>query len=201
MKSPRIVSIVAAICFAAVSTLPFAALANTGTDLPEFSTIEQFVLRHFAAKPSYQAGDLLTRSAADEVLKSIQKLGWVPADANSISSAIPSDQEFIARQLRTPRGERFMRQISGYELSYDRIDRLSQLPDGRRQVYDLVRGKDGYKLIEYLTSSSGGKNLGKMLGSSSKGANFNQPTGRIYTVNALIARLRLSYAQSLTNAQ
>jgi hypothetical protein len=165
--------------------------------LPQFSNVEQYVLRYFSAKPTYRQGDLLTRTDAQAVIKAIQATGWRIADARTILTQIPSDQDFIARQLYTAKGEKFMRKISAYPLAYDRLDHLSRLPDGRKTVLELIRGKDGHKMIEYMTQSAGGKNLGKMLGQAAQGVDFNQPTGRIYTVKAFIERLRTSYQQTV----
>ena len=47
-------------------------------------------------------------------------------------------------------------------------------------------------MIEYMTQSRGGRELGKMLSKAPNGADFNQPTGRIYTLDGLLAQLKKS---------
>jgi hypothetical protein len=83
-----------------------------------------------------------------------------------------------------------MRQISKMALAYDRIDRLAPLPHGQQTIRDLIRGPDGYKLIAYMTGTSGGTQLGRMLSTSPNAAGFNSATGRIYTAEALIEKLK-----------
>jgi len=83
-----------------------------------------------------------------------------------------------------------MRQISKYPGAYDRMDHLSQLPRGQRMLGDLVKGPDGYKMIEYMATAKGGQQLGKMLSETPKGHHFNRPTGRIYTAEQLLAQLK-----------
>jgi hypothetical protein len=61
-------------------------------------------------------------------------------------------------------------------------------------VRDLIRGADGDKLIEYLTTTRGGRNLGSALAGARQGANLNQPTGRIYTADELMAAIEESLA-------
>jgi hypothetical protein len=89
-----------------------------------------------------------------------------------------------------------MRQSAGFPLAYDRMDHLERLSDGQRILDRLVDGPDGYKLIEYLTSAPGGKNMGKMLTEAPHGVDFNKPTGRIYTQEQLLDRLKESHAKA-----
>jgi hypothetical protein len=88
-----------------------------------------------------------------------------------------------------------MRSVSEYPDAYDRLDRMSQLRNGQRTVRDLIRGPDGYKLIEYMTTASGGEHLGDMLADGPGGQGFNKPTGNIYTAGQLLEALHKSYEQ------
>ena len=87
-----------------------------------------------------------------------------------------------------------MRQISSYPNAYDLLDRLSRLPRGRQTVRDLIRGPDGYKMLQYMTTSAGGRQMGKQLSNSPGAGKFNEPTGRIYTAEDLLRRLEQSRA-------
>ncbi len=90
-----------------------------------------------------------------------------------------------------------MRQSCKYPDAYDRLDRLSRMPMGHQNVDALIAGPDGYKMIQYMTSTSGGRNLGQMLSQDPRGANFNSPTGRIYTADQFLQRLTESYQAEL----
>jgi hypothetical protein len=162
-----------------------------------FATIEQAVRRTFAAQGDRRTGDLIVRSEAEAALRQVEKAGWKVPRREEILRKVHGDQDFLAENLRTPAGMMFMRQISGYRLGYDRLDRLSDLPRGQQMVLDLIRGPDGYKMIEYMTSEPGGKEMGRMLNGAVNGAGFNNPTGRIYTVNSLVAELKRVYDASL----
>ncbi len=61
-------------------------------------------------------------------------------------------------------------------------------------------GPDGYKMLQYTTTTSGGGELGKMLSNSPGAGDFNASTGRIYTVDGLLDRLRQSRAASVKAA-
>jgi len=75
-----------------------------------------------------------------------------------------------------------------------------RLPHGEQTVHDLIRGPGGDELIKYLTATRGGASMGKLLSHSSGAADFNKPTGRIYTVAALVDRLQKSYAAASQRA-
>ncbi len=90
-----------------------------------------------------------------------------------------------------------MRQSGKYPLAYDRIDRLSRMIMGEKNVRALIRGPDGYKMIQYMTSTPYGRNMGQMLSQDPRGADFNSPTGRLYTADALLGRLQQSYDAEL----
>lgn len=168
--------------------------------IPSLSEVRQVVLRYFKAQPDFRSGDLITRNQVEPLLRQLQKLGLPLPDAKQILELTPASDEFLAQQLRTPNGRSFMRKISGYKDAYDRVDRLSRLPIGQQTVRDLIRGPGGEKMIEYMTTASGGKELGKMLSDAPLGKNFNDPTGRLYTVEKLMARLEQSRDASIKAA-
>lgn len=67
-------------------------------------------------------------------------------------------------------------------------------------VRDLARGPDGAKLIHYMTQTSWGEQLGRQLEHTRQGRDFNQPTGRIYTLADLQRRLAESYRRQFEQA-
>jgi hypothetical protein len=159
---------------------------------PTANEVQTAVKQYFARLPGYQAGDLIDRSQAAAMFADFQRRGWIVQQGEVLLQQVPSPDGFLARELRTPQGKAFMRRIVRIPQCYDRVDRLSQLIRGEQTVRDLIRGPDGYKMIEYLGTSQGGKQLGRMLSSAPNGTNFNQPTGRIYTAEALASKLRVT---------
>jgi hypothetical protein len=169
--------------------------------IPSMSEIRDAVLRYFRDQHDYRAGDLVTKEQVEPLLRQLQRMGLPLPDAKQILEKVPAKDEFLAEQFATPNGQSFMRQISGYKDGYDRVDRLSRLPYGRQTVIDLIRGPDGYKMIEYMTTSPGGQALGGQLSDAPLGKDFNEPTGRIYTAEKLLPRLEKSRDASVKAAK
>lgn len=160
--------------------------------LPAFSTIEKIVHDHFR-KNHIDRRALLSRGEVQPLFAQFEKAGWKVEDEKDILDHVLADNDFMVQQLRTPQGRQFAAQIARYPEGYDRADRLRRLPRGERFLSDMVRGPDGYKLIEYMTMSPYGYNMGLMLSDTPDGRDFNQPTGRIYTSDQFLKRLRESY--------
>ncbi|MCE5269211.1 MAG: hypothetical protein LLG00_15145 [Planctomycetaceae bacterium] len=165
--------------------------------IPQFSEVRQAVLRYFQARRDYRPGDLITRQTIAPLLGQLQQKGLPLPDSKQILESVPSDDGFLARQLATPAGRSFMRQVARYPDAYDRLDRLSRMPRGEQTVRDLIRGPDGYKMLQYMTTTPGGEEMGRMLSNAPGAGDFNAPTGRIYTVDALLAQLEKSHAASV----
>jgi hypothetical protein len=169
------------------------------TDRPEFVLVLQIVQQHFASLVGYQAGDLLTRSQVEPLLQQLQDAGWDFPERAEITELVLPDDSFLARQFGTPAGRAFMRKIARHPGAYSQVDRLSSVSGGERIVRDLVRQRGGEKFVEYLTTTKGGRNLGNTLSHARRGVDLNKPTGRIYTANDLLDRLRLIYEQPAAN--
>jgi hypothetical protein len=161
--------------------------------IPSFKDLDQLVRKYFAAKEDFETNDLISQSDVEPLFKQIPKKGFPLTDLAKILADVPDDNEFLVQELSTPDGRKFMRQISRYDDGYDRVDRLIRLPRGKATLDSLVTGPDGYKMIQYMTTTSGGKALGNQLSNASKGSEFNEPTGRIYTMPMLLTRLQYSY--------
>jgi hypothetical protein len=142
--------------------------------------------------------DLLSQADAQAVVQALAHGGWEVADGNQIVKKLLPDNDAVVVELRTHAGVNYMRQISKYPKVYDCLDHFVRLPRGQRMLHDMTILPDGYKLVEYLTTTSGGKNLGAQLSQTPRGANFNQPTGKIYTAEQLLAALKTSY-DAMTN--
>lgn len=144
---------------------------------------------HFASLPDYQPGDLVTRSQVAEALAKVADAGADVPNAEQILAASVPDNSFLARELSTPAGRKFMRKVARHPGAYSRLDRLSSISRGQTVVRDLIRSSEGDKFIEYLATTRGGRKLGSTLAGARQGTDLNEPTGRIYTADDLLAAL------------
>ena len=164
--------------------------------LPKWEQVQRAAGAALRSRPDSQPGDIIAKSEAQACFAKLAALGWEPSDAQQIVAAVPGDDEFIVKHLRGKNnkdGQRFMRHVAKYPEGYDRLDRMIRLPRGETITEDLIHNPGGYQMVEYLATAQGGIEMGKMLSETPKGKNFNQPTGRIYTAEQLMARLRKSY--------
>ncbi len=168
------------------------ALEADAKERPKFSEVEQLV-RHYFDLNGIQAGEIISQGQVATIFVGLADLGWDVHDQQEILEAVCADDDFLVRLLRTPAAEGFVRKLATLPGGYDRLDRLSRMPYGRQTVRDLVEGPDGYKLLQYMTKTSGGKALQDMLTRAPAGKGFKKPTGRIYTSEQLVRRLRESY--------
>ena len=183
-------------CFLAVLTLADSGRAAQQPPRPPFEVVVGALQDHFQSQEDYRPGDLVTQSQIVAALESVRDAGWDVPDAERIVELAPADNSFLATQLGTPAGRKFMRKVARHSGAYIRLDRLSSLPRGKKLVRDLIAQRDGDKFIEYLATTTGGRNLGGMLANAKQGANLNAPTGRIYTADDLLAELQRVYAKS-----
>jgi hypothetical protein len=163
--------------------------------LPAWPQVSQAIDRYYAKDKSRQPRDIITQSQTSPVFAELQKLGWNVADRDALLARVPSDNDFIVKQLRSKQGKEFMRDFTKYPDGFDKLDQLAKMPHGKANVEALVKGPDGYKLLEYMTTTKGGANLQKQLSHAPKGKGFTKETGRIYTVEALKQELKKSYAR------
>ena len=165
-------------------------------ELPKWDQVERAARSAMCSREGYRPGDILARSEAQSCFARLAALGWEPAGAAELTAAVPADDEFIVKHLlgkNNKDGQRFMRHVATYPEGYDRLDRMIRMPRGEIITEDLIHNPGGYQMVEYLATAQGGYEMGKMLSQTPKGKNFNQPTGRIYTADQLIARLKASY--------
>lgn len=159
----------------------------------DFADFEKLVWNYFGARKDFQQTDLIAREDVEPLVKKLAVEGLTLKKPDDLTKRLLTKNDFLYGELYTPAGRKMMQNIATYKNGFDRLDRLSRLPRGKQTVRDLVRGPDGQKLIEYMTTSAGGKNLGKQLSQDPNGENFNSPTGRIYTVQNLLDYLKKQY--------
>ena len=165
-----------------------------GPAAPSSAQVRKEVLRYFKAQDGYQRGNLITRDQVEPLLGRLRGMGLALPDAKQVLRDVLPADGFLPQQFASPAGRSFMRQISSFPNAYDLLDRLSRLPRGRQTIRDLIRGPDGYKMLQYMSTTQGGRQLAKMLSNSPGAGDFNKPTGRIYTAEDLLRRLKQSRA-------
>jgi hypothetical protein len=179
------------VCLAAPASL----WADDPPALPDFAVVSQAVLGYFSTIKGYQPGDLVNQSQVDGALDAVAAAGWEVPNPRQIVGLALSDNAWLVRELATPKGQSFMRKVGKHDGGYQRLDRLSEIADGKNAIRILIKDPGGDKMIEYMDTTPGGKNLGQMMGGAKKGVDLNKPTGRIYTADDLVAVLQGIYAQ------
>lgn len=185
---------------AALVSLAATCLVSAGEPaLPDMKTVARVVHQQLATDdPEWRSTDLITREQAQRAFRGLEKLGWKVADRRAIlERLLPTSDELVEKLTTSSQGRKFMRQIAVLPQGYDRVDRLRRIPRGERYLDDLIKGPGGDELIQYFTESRGGEELGRMLGEVPGGADFNDPTGRIYTEQQLLAALATSHRREL----
>jgi hypothetical protein len=166
--------------------------------LPTFGEVQHVVASHFQTA-NHRPGDIISKSQVEQVLKELKNFGWEVGDKQEILGVTLDDSHVLVSTLRTPAGRRFMGKISARDLMYDRLDRISQVSGGSQLIRDLVKLPDGEK---YAKPRSGGgvPDLLDLLPKGSSGktrriSDYHKPTGHLYTVDNLVARLAESYSK------
>lgn len=152
---------------------------------------------HFAAISGYNAGAIITQTDIEPLWGKLAKAGWNVAalDRDQITKLVPTTKEFLVKQLRTSNGRRFMRKVAvKYPLIYDRLDMLAHTSGGGRPaVSGLINAPDAELTVKYMFSDGGELSWAAMM---PERKNFDRPTGRIYTAEALKARLQQLFESS-----
>lgn len=177
------------------SPLP-AVVPNNGMPdkkLPELSEVMTIAREYFTSQKGYESDDLLTNNRVKPLFRELQQAGWKVKTEKNILKRMHSASDFLAAQLSTPKGIRFMRKIAKMPGGYDRLDHLLKMPYGKRRIKEFIDSPGGYTMIEYMTTTKGGKNLGKYLSQTKTGKGFNQPTGMIYTETEFLQVLKETY--------
>jgi len=181
-----------ALVAAAVFSSPVRAAPPT-KKADKFEAVRLAVAESFAREPDYQPGDFVTRKQVEKALDLVERSApgsLKRDDRDKLVKAAVDDRSFLAEQFRSPQSKPFMRRVSTLPGGFDLLDRMGQMAHGRSTVTRLARGPDGYKLLQYMLQSKGGAELERMLAKDPGNADFTKPTGKIYTVEQLLAALK-----------
>ena len=162
--------------------------------LPNFTTVEKTVDNYFNRLSGYKPGDIISQRQVAPIFQLLRKAGWNVAAQKAILADVLPDSDPLVKQLRTPAGKKFARQVAKVPNGYERLYRLRLLPRGKENVDNLIIGPDGYLMIEYMATTKGGKNLGSMLSQAPGGKGFNKKTKWLFTAKMLMDRLKDEYA-------
>jgi len=164
---------------------------------PEFRPIRAMVLQHFSRLPLYREGDLISRGQVQPLLNGLARLGLELPDPKGFIERIPSEGSFLVRQLRTRQGREFMLHLAGSPAAYERLERLAAMKRGKKTVAELIRrGEKGAGVIVYFAEEPDGKKMGRLMARRGQSPNFNESTGKIYTVQQLLGELEKLYRKA-----
>lgn len=163
---------------------------------PSPAKVDEAVAQYLESLTDRREDDLLSRGDVTPLFDVLEDIGWDvdPHTRKELAGRSLEDSDWLVRTLRTRKGTHFMRDMSSFPGGYDRLDRMRQQPQGKRELQGLIDSPGGAKLIEYLTTTKPGRNTGAQIPSGRGGAKFNTPTNRLYTKEDIAKQIRLSYA-------
>ena len=148
--------------------------------------------KYFATLPKYKSGNLITQAEVTGLLKEISNQGWdvTPKDRAQLMKRILSDNDFLVKELNsTQQGRSFLHKIRNYPGGIDRLDKIAQMPKGKRDVHAMIyKIPDGDQWVKGMTTTQHGRRMGNSI-SRWQHDNFNKNTGRLYTVDQLLPEL------------
>ena len=173
------------------------AAAEKTSGIQSFRDVEAITKHHFQQRKGFQEKDIITREEGKALFKKLSLHGWTVPSADSVLDRMLPKDSFLVRQFTSQKGQSFMRKVNRYPQSYDYIDRLSHMPQGKQDVHDMINKlPDGEQIIIAMSTTKRGHRLIDRLGKSRAGRDFAKPTKRIYTMPDLLAELKQSYAST-----
>ena len=177
--------------------IPPSSLAQTTKNRPSLKEVGTIARAQLGQREGYQPGDLIYQTDVKRVLKALAAAGWRPVDQKQILADTLPENNALVGILSTRRGTRFMRKIKDEELIYDRMDRVCRVSGGERMLADIAKLPNGEKLAK-MSRPHGVPGFLDLLPKSSSGKvrsikDYTKPTGRIYTEELLLERLKESY--------
>jgi hypothetical protein len=162
----------------------------------DWPKIEQVINAHFLAISGWHPQSLISQSNVETLWPELAKAGWKVSDTDAIVKLVPRDEEFLARQMRTSAGKRFMRDVAvDYPAIYDRLDRISRQPSGQVNMAGLIAAPDADLTVRYMMTKEGSRSWASLLGMKEKHI-FSTPTGRLYTAELLTEYLKQLYTST-----
>ncbi|HWB12579.1 MAG TPA: hypothetical protein VG826_25360 [Pirellulales bacterium] len=163
--------------------------------MPSFQAVKGAVSAQLTKNRYYKPGDVLSRKEIEPIFGELTSLGWKVEDRKAILDQLLPDDYYLIRALRSPTNNDFMRQVAqnadGY--GYDRLDRISRMADGEVLVSRIMQEPGGWNFVHIMSETNQAPGMAFSFSMGPGGKDFMRPTGRIYTEEQFVARLKESY--------
>ena len=150
---------------------------------------------YFAELENYRSGDLVTTDDVKPLLKKLSKKGWNVPEQETLLARLVTTGSYLDRTFSSKKGQKFFREISKVPGGIDRVERMSNLKNGKGSINQLVNFPRGSDLIKEMATTSVGRSFGSRGARTPAGQNLNQATGKIYTEKALVQELVARFNQ------
>ncbi|MDP7020596.1 MAG: hypothetical protein QGG36_32650 [Pirellulaceae bacterium] len=169
--------------------------------MPTWRHIEEFVHRYLDGLSDYKKGDLLSQGHVAKMTAHMKKMGWRVREEKRLFKDTLPDSHFLVQQLHTRHGHRFMRNVQRHPQIYSKLERISSAHGGRALVRDLLKLPDAAK----YANPNRARGVPQMKDFLPKHGNsrqpqirdYNKPTGKIYTEDQLLKRLKEMHQRDL----
>lgn len=173
---------------------------QAAAQIPSWEQVEKTFRKHFpdpqlAAPGAAQAPPLVTYSTARRIFYELWEQRWNVSDQTEILKLCPADTSFLVQQCFSPGGQKFLKQAGDPKTVYDKLERLASLPQGQQKIRDLLAGPPGHhEMLNYMLGESGSQLLFAGAVAHPSARDFSKPTGKIYSPEALLERIKKSHA-------
>ncbi len=158
---------------------------------PTAAALKSMVEQALKKNPYYAPGFLISRRDVESLFSQLLTEGITSTDdQEDLAESVLSDSSFLVGRLKTPAGREFMKKIASDPTTYDRLERLSWTPDGRKVIDNLLKAKDGATQLQQLKTSAQVAKLSKRLAADASTEEFALQTTRCHTADELVAKLQ-----------
>ena len=193
MRSQSFLFLSAALALVLTTSSVYAA-----TELPPFSDVEQLVKKHFAPTYKFKEGDLITKSDVSPFLAQLPSIGWHLPKPERILDRVLDDNDYLVRQLKSPKGRQLFQRTAKYPGALDRLDRMREMHGGNKTLDVFVQKTPGNAdVLTTILTTKRGQRFANDIAKYNNGKDFNEPTERIYRVQELVPALKQIYDEQL----
>lgn len=173
---------------------------SAAAQIPSWEQVEKTFRKHYpalpnGAVPAGQAPPLVTYNTARRIFYELWEQRWNVSDQAEILKLCPQDNSFLVQQCLSPGGQKFLKQAADPAAVYDKLERMASLPEGQQKIRDLLAGPQGHHdMLNYMLGRQGSQMLFENGTAHPAARDFNKPTGKIYSPEALLQRIKKSHA-------
>ena len=161
---------------------------------PEQISMAKFkrTVAEFVAKHKVPTNEIISRRDVLPLVAVLESEGMI-LDRKKLMEVIPADQSALVQLLRTENGRKFIGQTSNNKLMFDRLERISNEPGGKRLLSDIMKLPDAARYAK-IDTGRGVPDLIDVLPKSGSSKtrrvkDYKKPTGRLYTFNDVVGYL------------